>query len=206
MTIALIESSLIDDIVNKSIEKAIRYLENEATNVKGVYTLGLIAYALNLGKSNLSTQVFDLFRSKSLQSSEGNTYWSKTPGMASSSDIELSSYGLLVHLYRNDLLTALSIVNYLISRSNPLGSYSNTHDTVLALQAFSEFGIKTITKSPQVTQPVNENYTVNINATLIDKNNKLVQENKFVANDDNAFVLQSWNLPSCDYKVTICHI
>lgn len=201
--IALIESALMDNNnIQHSIDKGIKYLEKEVPKIQDVYTLGLVAYVLNIGLSDIGKQYYTVFQSKSIRTSSGNIYWSKTPQTESSSDIELSSYGLLLNLYRNDLANSLSIVRYLISKSNSLGSYSNTQNTVLGLQALSEFGIKTISKTNNAASE-NTKYNVNINVGLIDKNDTLVLSNNFVTNDQNAIVLQTWDLPSCNYKVRV---
>lgn len=64
------------------------------------------------------------------------------PSSTSSSDVEMTSYALLTYLLTHDLNDALRIVRWLVSQSNSLGAYSSTQNTVLALQALSEFGLR----------------------------------------------------------------
>lgn len=201
VTIALIEGKLADanDRIEVAVKKALAYLEKQASSVNDTYSLGLLTYALNLGKSEQAKTYFDLFSTKSQQKPDGSKYWPKsTQGPESSSDIELTSYALLLNLIRNDLSSSLSIVRYLVGQSSKLGGYSNTQDTVLALQALSAFGIATNSGSSSTTVR-----SITTKLALNDANGAELDQKSFTTNDDNSMVLQTWDLPSCGKKIRL---
>lgn len=200
VAIALIESQLIDEITTESIKSALTYLEREAPKIKDqdAYALGIVTYALTLGNSDDAKKYYELFQSKSIRSSDGNINWSKNPNNPeASSDVELTSYGLLLTLLRNDLSTSLSIVKYLVGKSSSLGSYSNTQDTVLALQALSQFGIRSSESAGSGTK------SVDITTSLIDSSSNTLASKTFKTTEENSIVLQTWDLPSCRAKVSL---
>lgn len=203
VTIALIESGLsqTNRQVDAAIKLALAFLEKEASNVVDTYSQGLIAYALNLGKSEQADKFFGVFQAKSMKKPDGGMYWpSKSSNDSdSSSTIELSSYGLLLNLKHNDFSSALSIVRYLVGQSNSLGGYSNTQDTVLALEALSAFAIATYSSTSNSSSRVELTTTT----SLIDENDSSVSEKSFKTNDDNSMVLQTWNMPKCEKKVRV---
>ena len=124
-------------------------------------------------------------------------YWSSDSG-ESSSDIEMTSYALLTYLHRGEFAKSLSIVKWLISKSNSLGAYSSTQNTILALQSLSQFGLGFMT--------ANENYTFNIDINIVAKHTKLSAEStekSFNVNEKNSFILQTWYLPSCYFDLSV---
>jgi CD109 antigen len=144
ITISLLEANITKEIpaVFNVVSKALKYLETEITNseskvINDPFASSLITYALTLGNSEVQDLSFKNLKRLSKQNS-GQVYWSNEN--SSSSDIEMTSYGLLTYLLKNEDAEAMFIVRWLVSKSNSLGGYSSTQNTVLALQALSQFG------------------------------------------------------------------
>lgn len=197
VTIALLETELSksNDKIKETVQKALVYLEQEESNVKDSYSLGLIAYALNLSKSGKAKKLYNVFQKKSKVKSDGRMYWSKSS--STSSSIELTSYGLLINLLRKEISTSLSIVRQILGESNSLGGYSNTQDTVLALEALSKFAIATSLADSSAPK------SISTNVLLVNAKSKQLANKSFTSNDENSMVLQTWDLPKCEKYVRV---
>ena len=85
-----------------------------------------------------------------------HTYWQykKTPSCVDygwsyycrprSCDVETTAYALLAFTSTNDVAYSLGIVRWLIEQRNPRGGFKSTQDTVVALQALSEYATLTV--------------------------------------------------------------
>jgi CD109 antigen len=205
--ISLISSSLNDITTKNSITKGLKYLE-KSLSLKSIdtYALGLINYALNIGKSNLADAAFKRFDALANRKTPDQIYWptsndftsndNKLPNFKAyynvpSSDIEITSYGLLTYLLRKNQNSSLLIVKWLISKSNSLGTYSSTQNTILALESLAQFGISLISN---MSNPLN----VSINVKVENSNSKTSLTNTFNINDENSLILQSWDISDCN--------
>jgi CD109 antigen len=202
--ISLLESNIFDFLNQKilnSIAKSTKYLEKNFDSVQNdTYSICLMTYALNLGNSKLSDKSFFLLDSLAKKHNDDELYWSAASVLesteASSSDIEMTSYALLTYLVRGEKNKSLSIVKWLISKSNSLGAYSSTHNTVLALQSLSQFGLSILSPDEGF------NYNVDINVIAETSFNQKSSKS-FNVNANNSFILQTWDLPSCDFDMNI---
>ena len=203
---SLLESNIFDFLNQKilnSIAKSTKFLEKHFESIQNdTYSLSLITYALNLGNSNLGDKSFFLLNSLAKKHNDDELYWSSSSlkteesTETASSDIEMTSYALLTYLLRGEISKSLAIVKWLISKSNSLGAYSSTQNTILALQSLSQFGLSIMT--------ANESYTYNIDINITAENSfnqTLVRS--FNVNDKNSFILQTWNLPDCNYNLSV---
>ena len=203
---SLLESNIFDFLNQKilnSIAKSTKFLEKHFESIQNdTYSLSLITYALNLGNSNLGDKSFFLLDSLAKKRNDDELYWSSSSlkteesTETASSDIEMTSYALLTYLLRGEISKSLAIVKWLISKSNSLGAYSSTQNTILALQSLSQFGLSIMT--------ANESYTYNIDINITAENSfnqTLVRS--FNVNDKNSFILQTWNLPDCNYNLSV---
>ena len=208
--ISLISSNLNDITTNSSITKGLRYLEN-SLNLKSLdtYTLGLISYALNIGKSSSADLAFRRFDALAYRKTADQIFWPttnestsssvklpifKTYNNVPSSDVEITSYGLLTYLLRKNQDTSLLIVKWLISKSNSLGTYSSTQNTILALESLAQFGIGLVSNT---SNPLN----VSINVKLENVNSKTSLSNTFNVNDENSLILQTWEINNCNTTI-----
>lgn len=216
ITISMLESNLNGTEIDASINKALKYLIKSVDSLNDTYALGLVTYALNLATKlyasdaqlkDAASKSFEKFNTFANTSVVGQIYWAQKRDQSEenrkmfffydyqtpSSDVEMSSYGLLTYLLRNKLAESMSIVRWLVSKSNSLGAYSSTQNTILALQSLSQFSLDVI---------LNENSKLDLNVQLetVEKN---VQMKSFNVTEENSLVLQSWDLPTCPTKLKL---
>ncbi|RNA23969.1 CD109 antigen-like protein [Brachionus plicatilis] len=187
ITISLLESNLESKPILKSIKKSVKYLEKSINLVKkNSYSMSLISYALNLAKSKRASRSAKLVGKKLNKRQNGNIFIDEEN---ESSDIEAASYWLLTNLLRNNVDESVRIARALVAKSNSLGSYSSTQNTVLALQALSQFALK---------YKFSEKNSVKISVSL---DTEHLQD--ITINEANILILQQIKLPTCAGSVQI---
>jgi CD109 antigen len=141
-----------------STNKAIAYLEKELDNEDDPYTLAITAYALEMSGSKRSEIAYKKLLSTSKEDENGLYWGSNTtpstdkpvlPGLKimptnltlnRSAAIENTAYATLALIKHGDNLNAARAAKWLISQRNAFGGYGSTQDTVMALQAITDFG------------------------------------------------------------------
>ncbi|CAG9802375.1 unnamed protein product [Chironomus riparius] len=168
-------------------DSAVQYLENNFNSSSTTYELGVIAYALELVGSSQADAAYDLFYNRSTETSLMLFWAAPAPispdfwyyNQARSLDIEITSYGLLTVIKRGGgLPSILKIVKYLVSKSNSLGGYTSSQDTVMAFYALSQFA-RTFALNTNVALILAPNVGSSVSATV---------------DSTNAFTLQSFEL------------
>ncbi|XP_067865769.1 complement C4-like [Heterodontus francisci] len=146
-------------LVKESISRAVKYLSNELANIKRPYVLAITAYALAFVDADSSeAHVADARLKKMATYDRENDvrYWKadekslhigeSRPGrvpQASAVTVEATSYALLQALAMGDLYYASAMVKWLTEQRNYGGGFRSTQDTVIALEALSEYSIAT---------------------------------------------------------------
>uniref|UniRef100_A0A452IEB0 Alpha-macroglobulin receptor-binding domain-containing protein n=1 Tax=Gopherus agassizii TaxID=38772 RepID=A0A452IEB0_9SAUR len=129
-----------------------------------VYTRALLAYAFALaGKEEKHRALLDSLDKEAVKE-DGSIHWQR-PGKepkaelpfyqprAPSAEVEMTSYVLLAYLTmqpapsQEDLSLATQIAKWISKQQNPNGGFSSTQDTVVALQALSQYGVSAYAKS-----------------------------------------------------------
>ncbi|XP_005113531.2 CD109 antigen, partial [Aplysia californica] len=131
--------------------KALTYLEAQMVNEDDPYNLALAAYAFQLAGSSKAQSVLNKLEQKATVK-DGLKYWHypqtttststatwHRPNPAKAIDTEMTSYVLLTYAARRDLINGKSIMQWVVQQRNPNGGFSSTQDTVVALNALSEF-------------------------------------------------------------------
>ncbi len=148
VAVALLEAGQKD-----AADRAIRYLEENLDDDAEPYSLALVAYALELADSDRSSGAHDALMAAAEQDDDGlhwggggpqpvpeergfNPYGGDT---ATSSGIETTGYGLLALTLHGDQVNAAAAAKWLVAHRNSLGGFGSTQDTVVALQALTEF-------------------------------------------------------------------
>lgn len=155
--IALLECECPGKNHNLVVERSIKYLAENTDIADRPLTMAISAYALTLAGHSEGDRLFQRLQETARSSNEGFTYWNPA---ASESDygkekvpywyqrkpgalaVEVTSYALLTYLARGDISTATSIVGWLLQQRNSHGAFVSTQDTVVGLQALSEYSIK----------------------------------------------------------------
>ncbi|KAK7473610.1 hypothetical protein BaRGS_00035157, partial [Batillaria attramentaria] len=132
--------------------KAVDYLKQQLPSITDNYVLAIVSYALALAGDPAARTTLTRLENNaivegkmkhwqgpdtSLPANTGN-YWQRPYG-GSASDVEITSYALLTYAASRDYVGGLSVMNWLASQRNSLGGYYSTQDTIIALQALSEF-------------------------------------------------------------------
>ncbi|XP_067661520.1 CD109 antigen-like [Haliotis asinina] len=199
--IALLENDDLPRDVQQQIReatiKAVQFLENQTPTDD--YALAIMTYALQLAGSTKANDLFDTLNSHAIVRdgmkhwhrpettvSTSRRYW-KPPSPQNAIDIEMTSYALLTFAERGDFNGGLSVMKWLTSQRNPYGGFASTQDTVVALQALSEFAKMAYSKNFDIQVTVNSgNFS-----------------HQFFVNQDNALVLQNVELPSVPDSVSV---
>lgn len=123
--------------------KAIDFLEEKLDEIDDAYTLAVTAYALELAKSNRSDDAYQMLMEMA-QEDENGLYWGsgsdslETP-VTGTANIEATGYAAMALIEQGDVFNASRAAKWLVSQRNAYGGYGSTQDTVVALQALTEY-------------------------------------------------------------------
>ncbi|XP_059495590.1 complement C4-like [Stegostoma tigrinum] len=144
--------------VDANISKAIEYLSGELANIERPYSLIITAYALALfdPESSAAREADEKLKAIAMYDQENAVrFWDDEGaphsggtgqpgrGQASAVNVETTAYALLQTLAMKDLQYAKPIVKWLTEQRSFGGGYRSTQDTVVALEALSEYSIAT---------------------------------------------------------------
>ncbi|XP_048577208.1 CD109 antigen isoform X2 [Nematostella vectensis] len=152
VVIALAEAKSQDKGAISAQANALRYLETNLQSViskQDAYTLAICTYAMALTNSRSLSKARTALTGLATVK-DGTMYWTdgkqdKLAGPSRpyyrprSADIEITAYALLAIGHNKDVQTGLPVVRWLSQQRNSLGGYSSTQDTVVGIQAMSEF-------------------------------------------------------------------
>ncbi|KAK3590919.1 hypothetical protein CHS0354_032638 [Potamilus streckersoni] len=132
------------------------YLESHVYNIFNVYDLAITSYTLARSGSSVGGVLFTrldtmvvveddkkFWPSRPSHINERNpltTPWFKFYEKSSPLDIEIAAYALLHYIGTRNIASGLPVLKWLTSQRNANGGFQSTQDTVLALQAMSEYG------------------------------------------------------------------
>ncbi len=153
VAIALLEAGYTDEA-----NKAIAYLGGKVDGITDPYALALTTYALELGGSSKAAQAKEALMALAIKDEDG-LHWSagaaplaeEQGGLAPvegdlmpidllpSLDIEATGYATLALIESNDRVNAAQAAKWLVGRRNSQGGFGTTQDTVVALQALTEY-------------------------------------------------------------------
>jgi CD109 antigen len=142
--------------------RAVRYLEGKLDGMTDPYAVAITAYALELADSPEKDQAYDKLMSL-VKEDENGLHWGSDdiiieplpepqekgggpamvapfcPEINESSDIENTAYATLALVRHGDALNASRASQWLVSKRNASGGYGSTQDTVVTLQALTEY-------------------------------------------------------------------
>ncbi|KAL3876288.1 hypothetical protein ACJMK2_034153 [Sinanodonta woodiana] len=159
--IALLENDDIqDENMNHQIQRAAArarvYLESHVYNINNVYDLAITSYALARSGSSMGGVLFTRLDNMAIIK-DGQKFWSSRPSpnivrdpltmpwfdyymQSPPLDIEIAAYALLHYIETRNFASGLPVLKWLTTQRNANGGFQSTQDTVLALQAMSEYG------------------------------------------------------------------
>ncbi len=139
--------------------KAIDFLEGELDDIADAYTMAITTYALELAQSDRSDDAYQMLMEMAQEDEDGlhwgngsdepepivpevgrPEHYSPVQGTA---DIEATGYATMALIEHGDAFNASRAAKWLVSRRNAYGGYGSTQDTVVALQALTEYSTGT---------------------------------------------------------------
>lgn len=140
--ISFLENPLNQDKYKSTIDKGLEFIHSRVIGLKSNYVCAISAYALVLAKHPTAGEILAELNSTA-HISEDQMYWTKSGrenGEESSiaHEVELASYALLAFLKFGDTLTAILIMNWLVTKRNAQGGFYSSQDTVIGIQALAE--------------------------------------------------------------------
>ncbi|XP_061425551.1 LOW QUALITY PROTEIN: CD109 antigen-like [Lethenteron reissneri] len=170
------------------VSASVRFLETSLrAGIAANHTLALTAYALSLANSTAAPAALQALNSRAATTGEVK-FWTAPVSsefeemwQPRSADIEMTSYALLAYLHQGNVTEGIPIMKWLSQQRNHLGGYSSTQDTVVGLQALSEFAART----------TGSRSDLQVRAT----SKLLTGPLSFTVNSANALVLQRAEIP-----------
>eukprot|EP00057_Strongylocentrotus_purpuratus_P024790 XP_011679264.1 PREDICTED: CD109 antigen [Strongylocentrotus purpuratus] len=192
---------------NTALTNAMNYLVSRYTVIQeDKYAMAIVTYALALGGSPSTPQFLTRLNELQTVEDEGRLkYWTDqdeqtTPASDEfyyrvwrgppSAAIEMTGYGMLAYLARNDVVGSIPVAGWLSQQRNSLGGYSSTQDTVIALLALTTY-------AERLTGG-DKNMNLAITTTADPAYNQA-----FSINTQNSIVLQQFELPVDSGNVTV---
>ncbi|MBI4334002.1 MAG: alpha-2-macroglobulin [Chloroflexi bacterium] len=179
--------------------RAIRYLEGKIDAIDSPYTMAIAAYALELANSGQKDRAYQKLMGMASQDENG-LYWSPPmpvplpmgqaqPGIfppirpvpSKTTAIEATAYATLALNKHGDRFNAGRAARWLTSKRNAFGGFGSTQDTVVSLQALTEYA-----RSARLD--VDLKITVDMGA----------EKKELRVNQENAEVLQLVSIPARD--------
>ncbi len=138
--------------------KAVRYLEIQVDSIQDAYGMAITTYALELAGSPSAGTAYDRLMGMAIVDEDG-LHWGESPAPEplpitpkdgrdhpiqpqphqQSAAIETTAYAALALLEHGDRFNASNAARWLVTRRNSLGGFGSTQDTVVGLQALTEF-------------------------------------------------------------------
>ncbi|HLC23039.1 MAG TPA: alpha-2-macroglobulin family protein, partial [Dehalococcoidia bacterium] len=143
--------------------KAVKYLETKLDGIDDAYTMALTSYALELAGSSKAADAYAQLM-KMAKEDENGLHWGDdiqpleppTPQpkglmlarpmpVARTADIEATGYATMALVKHGDRLNAGKAARWLVSKRNAYGGFGSTQDTVVGLEALTQYatGVRT---------------------------------------------------------------
>jgi CD109 antigen len=158
---AFVANALLEAGEKDAAAKAVAYLEGQLDTIDDPYALALTAYVLELAGSNKRNAAHDKLMIMAVEDANG-LHWGKEeivplpaagaapkmggvapfmmpPRQNPSAQIENTAYAMLALTKHGDAFNASRAAKWLTSKRNANGGFGSTQDTVVALQALTEF-------------------------------------------------------------------
>jgi CD109 antigen len=197
--ITFLENEKLKSEYERTIKKALNYIEEHLDDHNDTYSLAITSYALQLADHPKKNEVLEKLMSKSKEK-DGLKYWEREPENEASTsniylpsykpnsvNIEITAYALLALVEADKQPESIPIMKWLIAQRNEHGGFQSTQDTVVGLQALAK-----ITEKIYVT---NTELTVSIGYDG--------RESNINVNKENYLVLQKQEIPSTTKTITL---
>ncbi|GAV02802.1 hypothetical protein RvY_13322-2 [Ramazzottius varieornatus] len=148
---------------SEHIRNATQFLDRQVADVlNDPYALSIVNYALQLAGYSSNTVLASKLNSLAIIAN-GTKHWAKEREVETQTygkyvweyklpakDIEMTAYGLLAAVRNKDVEGGFPILAWLLTKRNQQGGFQSSQDTVVGLQAISEFARLTTTKDRNI--------------------------------------------------------
>ncbi len=150
---AYIAIALLETGEKEAAGRAVRYLEGKIDSIDSPYTMAITSYALELAGSGLKDRAYQKVMSMAAEDENG-LYWSAPVAVPMSeakiaimpprppsktAAIEATAYATLALNQHGDRFNASRAARWLTSKRNASGGFGSTQDTVVSLQALTDY-------------------------------------------------------------------
>lgn len=190
-------------------DKAARYLGSKVPFITDPFQMAITAYALQLAKHKDRDEAY--IKLQSMRRRDEHMYWSAKeiePNPYQSVNakyyiktrmdyvnlenaVMATSYALQLYLQHNDMTGALPIMRWLMAQHNGFMAWSSTQDTLLALEALTEFAL---------FESNREFFNINANIAATGRSNWGGQLN---VNRTNFYLLQEFKLEEAWGEISV---
>ncbi|CAI9744491.1 containing II, isoform E [Octopus vulgaris] len=140
VTISLLQCQEVNAVnVTNSLKGTAEYLRSWVNNkrAKDAYSLSVVLTAFALLKdggyfNRVNKQLLSLATKK-----DDKMYWASSP----SKSVEMAAYALLAYSYKHKMEESIPVRNYLVSQRNSHGGFRSTQDTVMGLEALTQYAL-----------------------------------------------------------------
>lgn len=169
--IALLENLEVYPELKSVADSAIFNVVKNIKDIDDTYVLAIASYALQLANHEIKNEVLDRLAARSVTAGEFK-YWRKENPTVSHGDsktlnVEATAYGFLALLHAKRFADGFPYAKWLLNQRNSNGAFEATQDTVVGLQALSQFAKSIPTNKNNLTISVtagHEKQPINVNA------------------------------------------
>ncbi|XP_078504189.1 CD109 antigen-like [Lissotriton helveticus] len=177
---ALLEDEVYRKQYKAQVSKALEFLEKKfEEGISSNYTLAVVTYSLSLANSTKARSALDVLHGRA-ERTNGGMFW-VSPGpvlpyywQPSSSEVEMAAYALLSCCQQNRTNEGIPIMKWLSQQRTQLGGYASTQDTIMALQALSQFAALLTSSNTALVVSVSESRSQNPISFQINPGNLLL--------------------------------
>ena len=150
------------------------YLQSMATYASILYDGKMSNNSDNAGQKS-SDELLESLMTASNKSIAGKLFWT-TGEQNKARDVEITAYNVLSLTLKDKLSEALQAIRWLATNRNSRGGFVSTQDTMVAMEAISEYSLKIGSEENRLKIDVSVGDDSNLQSFAIDEDNKLVYQ------------------------------
>jgi hypothetical protein len=170
-----------------SLENGLKCVAANITAESDIYSKTLVAYAMALDESQgylkRSNELLNELIEVAKDDKPGKLYWKNdlASTLASSKDVEVTAYNVLTLIQHDRLPEAQKAIRWLATQRNSRGGFKSTQDTMVALQAMSQYSLK-VTQQDNSLHILVSSGSSNYNFDVKESNKLLLRSQKMDLN------------------------
>lgn len=177
------------------IDKVLKFVDKNIFNISDMHAVAVSAYAFVLANHSSAATLLENLRRGSIVEEKLMFWENEMSSSRSEADtnlslkIEIAAYALLAFLKSGDQETALSIMNWLMSKRNAEGGFYSTQDTVMGLQALSEIAL--VHYMSNINMKIKFDYGQDVHIFEVDKNDEITRQELKLPPSSRSFTINA---------------